>query len=107
MTKKIFLVATARPRFDKDEDMLFDENNQIVALCQNCSSQEKFQESSKGRAGAEATQCGPKGYNDMLLQYVIPEIFAKQPEWTSWNIKMQHDNAPAHVTTDDVDVVAA
>ena len=48
-----------------------------------------------------------KAYKGMLLQHVIPEIMAKWPEQTPWNIKMQHDNAQAHLTKDDADVVAA
>jgi len=46
-------------------------------------------------------------YKDYLLRFVIPSVIANWPGRRPWSVRLQHDNAPAHVATDDPDVVRA
>ena len=46
-------------------------------------------------------------YKRTLFKHVIPAIIAKWPGCPLWHVRMQHDNAPAHVATEDAWAVAA
>ncbi len=59
------------------------------------------------RVGTEAEEFRLNAYKDMLLQHFIPKSLAKWQQRTQGNIKVQNENAPAHVATDDADVVPA
>ena len=103
----MILVATACPRFDKDGDMLFDGKIVFRPFVETVPTKRSSKNRAKGVLEQKPGNVDRKSYKNMLLQYVIPVILAKWPERTQLNIKMQHDNAPAHVATDDADVAAA
>lgn len=48
-----------------------------------------------------------KVYKKILIEVVVPSITAKWPDRTPRKLRMQHDNAPAHVASDDKEVIEA
>lgn len=107
ITKVIFLVAVARPRFDTDGDVIFDGKLGLWPFIEKVAAKKNSKNRPKGTMETKSVNVDRKMYKKMLLDKVLPSIFSKWPAKNPWKIKAQHDNAPAHVPDNDENVIAA
>ncbi len=107
ITKVMFLVAVAQPRFDSDSDVLFDEKIGLWPFIEWVAAKRSSKNREKGVLEMKAQNVDRKAYKKMLLQNAFPAILSKWPDRTPWSIRMQPDNAPAHIPTDDKELITA
>ena len=107
ITKVMLLVATPRPRFDEENDVLFNRKIRCWTIFQQEAAKRSSVNRSKDTLELKSLNVNRKMYKNILIDDVIPAIDSKWPDRIPWNIRMQHDNAAANVPTDDKEMIGA
>ncbi|KAF0705717.1 hypothetical protein AaE_014395 [Aphanomyces astaci] len=106
ITKVMFLCAVARPRYNHATDSWWDGKIGIWPFVEPVAAQRDSVNRKAGTLETKSITVTKDVYRTFLLDKVLPAIVAKWPR-ADHTIKLQHDNARAHVTPEDAKLKAA
>lgn len=104
ITKVMFLAAVARPRFDKNGNVLFDGKIGIWAFTEEVAALRSSKNRLRGTLELKPINVDTEVYREKILKDLLPAIKSKWPDRRS-PIYVQQDGAPAHVADTDMAVV--
>ncbi|KAF0709244.1 hypothetical protein AaE_012926, partial [Aphanomyces astaci] len=100
VTKVMFLTAVARPRFNEDTQKWWDGKIGASPFIETVLAQRSSTNRAAGTSETKPVTVTKDVYRAYLVYKVLPSIVRRWPS-TDRKIKLQHDNAKAHVTHTD------
>ena len=104
--KVMFLVATARPRYDAQGNCTFDGKIGIWPITERTEAQRTSPNRPAGTMETKPVNMNRAWYRMMMINFVLPAIRQRFPGYDK-NIKVQQDGAKSHIEELDPQFVAA
>lgn len=100
ITKVMFLCAIARPRYNDDNECLFDGKIGMWPIVENRVAQRRSENRERGAIIISPVTCNRPKYRELMIEKVLPAIKEKWPD-RDRDILIQQDGASAHIFADD------
>lgn len=104
MLKVMFLTAVTRPRFDSDGECTFDGKIGVWPIVETVLAKRNSRNRPAGTPELKSVNVTRELYKNMLIEKVLPAIYAKWPGRPPYKVRLQQDNAKAHVHLDNQEV---